>query len=72
MANATREDLQRMLMDSLRKRKASDKRIADLTAEKESLLAAQAATGALPTENGGLQEEQPQQVCHDVEAVAGK
>ena len=40
-----------MLMDSLRKTKARDKRIADLTAEKENLL--QAQTAASPQlENG--------------------
>ena len=62
VANASREDLQRMLMDSLRKRKASDKRIADLIAEKENLLAAQAAKSGVLTENGGLELQQGQQV----------
>ena len=59
VANASREDLQRMLMDSLRKTKARDKRIADLAAEKESLIAAQAAA---PTENGATTQHLEQQV----------
>ncbi|KAK9809711.1 hypothetical protein WJX73_008782 [Symbiochloris irregularis] len=52
VANASREDLQRMLMDSVRKTKARDKRIAEVTAERDALAAKhEAAAGA--SENGG-------------------
>ena len=60
VANASREDLQRMLMDSVRKTKARDKRITELTAEKDGLLAAQAASA--PAENGGTTDHLQQQL----------
>ena len=63
VANASREDLQRMLMDSLRKTKARDKRIADLTAEKDGLLAAaQSAQPEAPAENGDAAEHHAEQL----------
>ena len=64
VANASKEDLQRMLMDSLRKTKARDKRIADLTAEKEALQSAAATPKAEPEslENGAATEHLEEQL----------
>lgn len=67
VANASREDLQRMLMDSLRKTKARDKRIADLTTEKEALAKAQAAAASeAPAENGNGSDD----LQHELQASA--
>ena len=61
VANASREDLQRMLMDSLRKTKARDKKLVEVTAERDALAAKQ-GSGAAPSENGASEEHLQQQM----------
>ena len=53
VAAASREELQKMLMDTLRKLKRADKRLGELKAENEAL---QARTG--PQENGSAARSQ--------------
>ena len=47
MANASREDLQKLLMDSLKKLKTRDKRIAEMTAASEKAAAEHAQSAEL-------------------------
>lgn len=64
MANASKEDLQRMLMDSVRKTKARDKRIAEISAERDELAAKQQQmAGAAENGISGTALQQEIQVC---------